>query len=623
MSQTLTDHFVQFYETDAFLAESVATFVGGALAAGHRAVIIATPEHRRAILDIMADRGFDATAAIGRGQFVELDAADTLATFMAGASPDPLLFRESVGALIERLTEGGRPLRAFGEMVALLAAAGNRDAAIELEELWNDLAKEHSFSLLCAYPIHEFSGADDGEPFARVCGTHAHVLPTESFSGVPDEIDRSLVVSLLQQKAVMLEQEIERRKSVERALAQREKELSKVLDHERQARAEAERVSRMKDEFLATLSHELRTPLNAIFGWTQVIRLAPLDAESVAKGIAVIDRNVRAQTQLIEDLLDMSRIVAGKLRLAFQQADLVPVLEAAIEAVRPIADAKQIEIRSVLDPAAGPVRADATRLQQIVWNLLSNSVKFTPAGGTIEVLLERVNSSAEISVTDTGQGIAPDFLPHMFEQFRQEDARIVRRHGGLGLGLSIVKQLVDLHGGEVRAKSAGERLGATFIVALPIVAAKHHHNGRDLNAATDEFSVDFAASALKGVRVLVVDDNVDARELVARLLSEYEADVRMSASADDAFNQLERFRPKVLVSDIGMPGKDGIDFIREVRNLDCPELRAIPALALTAFARTEDRNRAMLAGFQLHVTKPIEPRELGVAVASLALRARR
>jgi signal transduction histidine kinase/CheY-like chemotaxis protein len=438
-------------------------------------------------------------------------------------------------------------------------------------------------------------------------------------SSVPGEINESRAMTLLRQKAELLEQEVDRRKEAERALAQREKDLSKALRDERQARADAERISHMKDEFLATLSHELRTPLNAIFGWAQVIRLAPHDAATVSKGIAVIDRNVRAQTQLIEDLLDMSRIIAGKLRLAFQQTALDPVLEAAIDAVRPLAQAKNIHIRSILDPLAGPVRADIVRLQQVVWNLLANSVKFTPPGGKIEVLLERVNSTAEISISDTGQGIAPDFLPHVFERFRQEDGRIVRRHGGLGL--SIVKHLVDLHGGEVRAKSAGEGMGATFVVALPVVAATQCDGPREVTAS-GEFSIDFATSSLKGVRVLVVDDNADSRELVARLLSEHGADVRVAASADDAFVLLDRFHPKVLISDIGMPGKDGIEFIREVRQLENEELRLTPALALTAFARMEDRNRAMLAGFQLHVTKPIEPLELGVAVASLAVRGR-
>jgi PAS domain S-box-containing protein len=731
------EHFVQFYESDAFLADSVAAYIGGAIAAGHSAAIIATPEHRGAIIDVLTARGTDTSGAIARGQFVALDAAETLRKFMRDGSPDKGLFRETIGALIAKLTAGGRPLRAFGEMVALLAADGNRDAAIQLEDLWNELGREHTFGLLCAYRIDQFGGANDSEPFERICGQHMHVVPSESFNGVTGETGRSLMVSLLQQKAVMLGSEIERRESVERALAQRDEELSdflesaneglhkvgpdgtivwankaeldlfgyardeyighhvsefhvdkdviadmlarlrrggtltgqasqmrckdgsikhvminssgyfkdgefvnsrcftrdvtaireteelqrRLLEQERKARVEAERVGHMKDEFLATLSHELRTPLNAIFGWTQVIRMAPLDVASVTKGIDVIDRNVRAQTQLIEDLLDMSRIVAGKLRLSLQQTDLVPALEAAIEAIRPLATAKQIHIRAVLDPLAGPVSADAARLQQIMWNLLANSVKFTPKGGSIEVMLERVNSSAEISISDSGQGIAPDFLPHVFEQFRQEDARIVRRHGGLGLGLSIVKQIVDLHGGEVRAKSAGEGKGATFIVALPIVAAMRRSGARDFTGVTGEFSADFASNVLKGVRVLVVDDDADARELVCHLLSGYEADVRTAASADEAFGLLTDFRPRVLVSDIGMPGKDGFEFIREVRGLDCPEMRAIPALALTAFARSEDRNRAMLAGFHLHIAKPIEPRELGVAVASLALRA--
>jgi signal transduction histidine kinase/ActR/RegA family two-component response regulator len=390
-----------------------------------------------------------------------------------------------------------------------------------------------------------------------------------------------------------------------------------LLAAERAARSEAERVGRMKDEFLATLSHELRTPLSAMLGWSQLLQ-GQQDEETVQEGLAVIERNARAQTKLIEDLLDMSRIVSGKIRLDVQHVELASVINASVDLLKPSADAKEIRLHRVLDPLASPVSGDPNRLQQVVSNLLSNAIKFTPKGGKVEILLERVNSHVEVTVTDTGQGIAPDFLPHVFDRFRQADASTTRKYGGLGLGLSIVKQLVELHGGTVGAKSAGEGEGATFTVKLPLAITRRQLKDREHPTAVMHLSQpEDLRISLDGTMVLVVDDEPDARELIERLLAERKAGVLTAESADDALHLLTTRRPDIVLSDIGMPHKDGYDFIRSVRALPADAGGKIPAIALTAFARSEDRTRAMMAGYQVHLSKPVEPRELIATVASL------
>jgi PAS domain S-box-containing protein len=397
---------------------------------------------------------------------------------------------------------------------------------------------------------------------------------------------------------------------------QMEREREELLESERFARAEAERASHLKDEFLATLSHELRTPLNAILGWSQLLSPNSNPAE-LEQGLEVIRRNVRAQTQLIEDLLDMSRIISGKVRLDVQAVDVAAVIEAAVESVAPAAEAKGIRLIKILDPHAGGVSGDPTRLQQVIWNLLTNAIKFTPKRGKIDVILERVNSHLEITVHDTGIGITPEYLPVVFERFRQADASTTRSHGGLGLGLSIVKHLVELHGGTVRVKSAGEGQGATFIVTLPLAPVRSHENrAHPLAAGTTNF--DAQRVDLEGVKVLVVDDEPDARALIQRVLTHCGAEVCAAPSAADALVELRSFQPHVLVSDIGMPGTDGYQFLRAVRSLTAAEGGNTPAIALTAFARSEDRMRAMMAGYQVHVAKPIEPQELAVTVHSLS-----
>ncbi|MES2936364.1 MAG: ATP-binding protein [Pseudomonadota bacterium] len=393
-----------------------------------------------------------------------------------------------------------------------------------------------------------------------------------------------------------------------------------LLDSERAARQEAERANTLKDEFLATLSHELRTPLSAILGWVHILRhKLPPDLAELRKGVDVIERSTRAQTQLIDDLLDMSRITSGKMRLDVQAVVPAAFIEPAIETVRPAADAGGVRIEALLDPAAGPVAGDPARLQQVVWNLLANAVKFTPRGGRVQVLLARVASHVEITVSDTGIGVKPEFLPHIFDRFRQADGSTTRRYGGLGLGLSIVKRLVELHGGRVRAHSDGEGRGASFVVELPVKAV--HERGGTPRAAPDaglNHAPLFDAVDLGGLKVLVVDDEADARDLLTRLLRDCGAEVLAADGAVGAVAAVQAHRPDVLVSDIGMPEVDGYELLRRVRALGPAAGGALPAIALTAFARSEDRVRALRAGFTVHVTKPVEPTEILATVASVA-----
>jgi PAS domain S-box-containing protein len=402
----------------------------------------------------------------------------------------------------------------------------------------------------------------------------------------------------------------------ERKRAENEKTL--LLASERAARSNAEHTSRMKDEFLATLSHELRTPLNAILGWSQLLLQTPDPTHDLKQGLGAIERNARMQTQLIEDLLDMSRIISGKLRLDVQRIVPITFIESAIDSVRPAAEAKGVRIEQMLDPLAGPIAGDPSRLQQVMWNLLSNAIKFTPKNGKVQVILERVNSHLEITVADTGQGIAPDFLPFVFDRFRQADPSTTRKHGGLGIGLAIAKQLVDLHGGNIYVKSPGEGRGASFMVHLPLsVVHAHAVEGERLHPRSAGVTTDCAPMYLAGIKVLVVDDEPDARELIKRVLENCQAQVLTAASAAEAIELLEKENPNVLVSDIGMPNVDGYEFLRKVRALKHESIGKIPAIALTAFARSEDRTRALMSGYQVHVAKPVEPAELVASVASV------
>jgi PAS domain S-box-containing protein len=397
-------------------------------------------------------------------------------------------------------------------------------------------------------------------------------------------------------------------------------ERERLLINEKDLRARAEAANRTKDEFLATVSHELRTPLNAILGWITLLRKDQLDDQGIGKALETIERNARSQTKLIEDLLDISRITTGHLKLEAQSLDLPEVIRSTLESLHPAATARQINLHALFDNTAGPVLGDPQRMQQIVWNLLSNAIKFTPKGGHVQVQLERVNSHVELSVSDTGQGITEDFLPRVFERFEQEDASSKRKHRGLGIGLAIVRQLVELHGGQVSAESAGEGKGATFRVVLPIMLARRKSLQVDARlAAPVNVRAQSEQHALKGLRVLAVDDEADARELLAELLTANGVEVRVASSGVEALATLDDWHPDILISDIGMPDMDGFELLRELRFKENKlKQTRLPALALTAYATAEDRTRALQSGFQMHIAKPVDPEELTTVLSSLA-----
>ncbi|HYY98037.1 MAG TPA: PAS domain S-box protein [Pyrinomonadaceae bacterium] len=398
-----------------------------------------------------------------------------------------------------------------------------------------------------------------------------------------------------------------------------EDERASLLERERRARREAEEANRLKDEFLATLSHELRTPLTAILGWSRLLRGGGVNTEAAERALESIERNADAQKQLIDDILDVSRIVSGKLRLDVRPVSVVSVIEAAVDAVRPAADAKGIELGVDIGSRMGALNADPSRLQQVVWNLLSNAVKFTRRGGRVEVSAERLDDAVRVRVSDTGRGIEPDFLPYVFDRFRQADSSTTRTHGGLGLGLSIVRHIVESHGGTVTAESGGKGLGATFTVTLPVAGRPHVQAAPAAADAAHSDRKDECPPSLEGLHVLVLDDEEDTREVVAAILDKCGARVTQAADAAQALESLGAGGFDLIVSDIGMPGVDGYEFIRTVRTREREAgARPTPAVALTAYAREEDRLRAFRAGFQMHMAKPVEPGELTAVVASFS-----
>lgn len=418
-----------------------------------------------------------------------------------------------------------------------------------------------------------------------------------------NEDDRAFMLALAQQCA----------QSLERA---------RLYEREQRLRAEAEGANRLKDEFLATVSHELRTPLTAMLGWAHLLRAGQLNERNAVNAMETIERNARSQAQLIDDLLDVSRIITGKLLLDVRPTDPASFIGAAIDAVRPAAEAKGVRIQQVMDTGVSSIAGDPSRLQQVIWNLLSNAIKFTPRGGRVMLSLERVNSHIEIAVSDTGAGISEKFLPHVFDRFRQADQSTTREHGGLGLGLAIVRHLVELHGGTVHVESQGAGMGATFTVKLPLLTVYQRDNRSEQvhPAARDAYARLECPERLDGLKVLVVDDEADTRELLRVVLEQCGAEVATAETAEEALSLLESLQPDVLVSDIGMPDQDGFALISRVRALPRERGGRIPAVALTAYARVEDRLRALRAGFQMHVPKPVELTELVTVVVNLVER---
>lgn len=446
----------------------------------------------------------------------------------------------------------------------------------------------------------------DAEDFSEADERLAATLATQ----VAVAYENAVLYSGAQRHATELRLEITERK-------QAEEERAQMLLREQAARAEAEQANRTKDEFLATLSHELRTPLSAILGWSHLVRTGKLDEPQLSRAFETIERNARSQSQLIDDLLDVSRIITGKLQIEPRPVDVCAIIEDVLDGVRPALEAKNIQLETELKAAGALVAGDGNRLQQVFWNLLSNAIKFTPENGHVRIKASQVGIQVQVSVSDSGIGIAPEFLPHIFDRFRQADGSTTRVHGGLGLGLSIVKHLVQLHAGQVTVESKGQNQGATFIVSLPLASyvpdnrtedERVTQNGRD--GLTASFS-----NLLKGMRILVVDDEADSRELVSAIITRCGGIVKSCESAAEALKAFRVWKPDILVSDIGMPVEDGYSLIRKLRKQKLKLAREIPAVALTAYATDDDRERAISAGFQIHVAKPIEPESLVRSIA--------
>jgi signal transduction histidine kinase/CheY-like chemotaxis protein len=571
------------------------------------------------VLEMLNHTGTAIASTLDLQQLVQ--AVTDAATQLSGAEFGAFFYRVAGegGDAFELFTLSGAPRQSFAQLVGppatplfgatLHSRCMVRSDDILLDPRYRSLAP-HQGMTPADPPLRSYLAVP---VISRGGDTIGGLLLGHPEAGVFNDRTERIVVSVAAQAGIAIDN-ARLYDDVRRVALEREQ----LVEAERAARSESERIGRMKDEFLATLSHELRTPLNAMLGWSHILLSGKIKPEDFNRGLEAIARNARAQTRLIEDLLDMNRIVSGKVRLDVQSLDLATVIGAAVESVRPSADAKQIRLVQVLDPRAGPVSGDPNRLQQVVWNLLSNAIKFTPRGGRISVTLARVESCVEATIADNGMGIGAGFLPQVFDRFRQSDSSITRQHGGLGLGLSIVKQLVELHGGTVRAFSAGTGAGASFTVSLPVAAVQPDLAGKAPYPTEPEHGFRGYGARLEGVKILVIDDEPDARHLVEQVLIQCGATVATAGSADEGLAALAERRPDIIISDIGMPGKDGYEFIHQVRRLDIADGGGTPAIALTAFARSEDRTKALLAGYQVHLSKPIAPGELVATIVGLA-----
>jgi signal transduction histidine kinase/ActR/RegA family two-component response regulator len=610
-------HVVQFYESGGFLCDEVARFLAEGLHADQPLLLVATAPHREGIGQRLAHYGFNLSDLCRCGQATIVDAHQLLSTFMFGSRVDAALFKRVIAEELKRSRHGRErsTVRLYAEMVDVLWQRGDSEAALRIEALWNEVAATDAFVLLCGYALEHFRDAAHSRSFAGICRQHGHAIPTESYTRVPDDQGRLTEIALLQQRARSLEAELERRKKLELALRQTladgeraERQRESLLAREQAAREEAEAASRLKDEFLGVLSHDLRTPLNTILGWAHIINKSGSDDETIRRGLDVIQKNAKLQLSLVDDLLDMSRIISGQMVLRMADVDVNDVLASAVDAVRPALTAKAIDLDLQLDPSVRYMTADRDRLRQVVWQLLSNAIKFTRAQGRIELRLERAGTHAHIVVRDNGRGIAPAFLPHVFERFRQADTGTTRASGGLGIGLALVRHLVEAHGGTVEAASAGDGLGARFTLRLPVHPATNPAAG--------------AADQLAPTRVLIVDDDSDSRDLFGAALRLGGASVQVTASADKALEILSSNTFDVLIADIGMPVRDGYALIEAVRQDAHESIRNICAIAVTAYAGEAYRDRAMSSGYDDYVPKPVDASRLVQLVADLLVRKR-
>jgi signal transduction histidine kinase len=577
-------HLVQFYEKEDFLYDRIADFMSDGLRGSAAAILIATRAHRDGVESRFRGRGVDLPQLSATGRYHALDAQETLSRFMVNGRPDPQRFATTIGPVIRTARGGDRRVLAFGEMVALLWAEGNRDAAIRLEDLWNGLAREETFALLCAYPIKHFDDAGHAKAFADINAAHTWVTPAESYS-IAEADQRNRVIAELQQKAAALEVETNQRAVLESALRSKIDELAEV--------------DRRKDEFLAMLGHELRNPLAPVTTALQIMRIHDGEPTRVTRSREIIERQIEHMTRLIDDLLDVSRITRGKIELREQPLLLSSVIEQAIESSRPLIDERGHRIS--LDLPSEPVTflADPARLSQVFANLLNNAAKYTDVGGRIWLRARVDGNDLVVGVKDDGPGLTQELRNDAFDLFMQGPETRARARGGLGIGLTLVRRLVELHGGSVEALSDGPGRGAEFVVRLPLRLPPA------LEGAVAEAPVPAAAPRR---RILVVDDNFDAAEALGELLRDYGHDVMTAHAGPQALDHARLHRPEIVLLDIGMPEMDGYEVAKRIRS----ELGLGDALLVALSGYGEDRHRRLAreAGFDRHVTKPVDVTKL-------------
>jgi len=583
-ASTADGHLVQYYEKEGFLYDRVTDFMSDGLRGSDAAVLIATRAHRDGVESRLARKGVDLSRLTAGGRYHALDAQETLSRFMVDGSPDPRRFATTIGPVIRTARSGDRRVLAFGEMVALLWAEGNRDAAIRLEELWNDLARTETFALLCAYPISHFDDAGYAKPFAEINAAHSWVTPAESYS-IAEADERNRVIAALQQKAAALEAESEQRAALEVALRGKIDELAEV--------------DRRKDEFLAMLGHELRNPLAPVTTALQIMRIHETEPSRVARSREIVERQIEHMTRLIDDLLDVSRITRGKIELREQPLLLSSVIERAIESVRPLIDERGHRI--LLDLPTEPITflADPARLAQVFANLLNNAAKYTDVGGRIWLHARLEGNDLVVGVKDDGPGLSKELRNHAFELFMQGPQTRARARGGLGIGLTLVRRLVELHGGTVEALSEGPGKGTEFVVRLPL---------RLPPVADGAPPTAGVASSGPKRRILVVDDNVDAAEALGELLRDYGHEVATAHDGPQALDNARLHHPEIILLDISMPEMDGYEVAKRIRG----ELGLGDALliALTGYGEDRHRRLARESGFDQHVTKPVDASKL-------------
>jgi signal transduction histidine kinase/ActR/RegA family two-component response regulator len=595
-----SDHTVQFYEDEAFLRETVARYLGAGLIADEPVVVIATEPHRRAFEESLAAKGFDVGRASAAGWLTFLDARATLDAFMVGGMPQWEPFRSLIGRAIDGCLARCQRKRArlYGEMVDVLWRDGNPQAAIRLEELWNDLGRVQPFSLLCAYVMGNFFKEAHGEPFARICRVHDHVVPAESYSESDERDKRLREISILQQRAKALETELRRRKEMEEAL--------------RYAREQAEAASTAKDEFLAMLGHELRNPLSPILTALELMKLRG-DGQ-ISREQEVIDRQTRHLIRLVDDLLDVSRITRGKVELRRQLVEVRDVLAKATEIASPLLEQRRHHFDVHAPPRGLRLEADEARVAQVVANLLTNAAKYTEPGGHISLTARRDGAQVVIEVQDDGIGIAPGLLPRVFDLFVQGRQSSDRAEGGLGIGLALVRNLVTMHGGTVEARSPGLGKGSTFTVRLPAL------EGARGAAVPARSSLGSPGSQAARRRILVVDDNEDARMLLRDILESAGHEVCAAESGPAALAVVEEFSPDLAVLDVGLPAMDGYELGSRLRLLLGAQAPVL--VALTGYGQHADRVRSKTAGFAAHLVKPLEASQLVEVIERLAARQR-